>query len=226
MSERPSIESMADDEQAEFVELARELTPAEWSAPSLCIGLSVRDVLVHIAAHIHDEPNRNEIIRVALRSGPSISRIEQRVDRIQQARHAGRSPENIIAWLATPRAVPDSPTQLSELVIHQQDIRRAVARPRAIPADRVEAVLDHSISTKGHKSVNYARRRLRGICLVATDMDWTRGDGADVRGPGEALLMAANGREQALLDLTGPGLEPLTRRTTDWSSRFGRHGRS
>ena len=102
MSERPSIESMADDEQAEFVELARELTPAEWSAPSLCIGLSVRDVLVHIAAHIHDEPNRNEIIRVALRSGPSISRIEQRVDRIQQARHAGPQERQLraptVAW--------------------------------------------------------------------------------------------------------------------------------
>ena len=222
MSERPSIESMADDEQAEFVELAGELAPAEWSAPSLCAGLSVRDVLVHIAAHVHGEPSQKEIIRAALRSGPSISRIEKRLDRIQQVRHAGRSPEDIIAWLATPRAVPDSPTQLSELVIHQQDIRRAVVRPRAIPADRVEAVLDHSISKKGHKGVNYARRRLRGLRLVATDMDWAWGDGGEVRGPGEALLMAANGREQPLLDLTGPGLETLTRTTTDWSSRFAR----
>jgi len=107
-------------------------------------------------------------------------------------------------------------------VIHQQDIRRAVVRPRAIPADRVEAVLDHSISKKGHKGVNYARRRLRGLRLVATDMDWAWGDGGEVRGPGEALLMAANGREQPLLDLTGPGLETLTRTTTDWSSRFAR----
>jgi len=97
MSGRGDIEPMADDERAESVELARELTPAEWSAPSLCAGLSVRDILVHIAAHIHDEPNQKEIIRVALRSGPSISRIEKRLDRIQQKRHAGRSPENIIA---------------------------------------------------------------------------------------------------------------------------------
>lgn len=222
MSERPSIASMADDEQAEFVGLATNLTPAEWSAPSLCAQLSVRDVLVHIAAHIHGEPSQKEVVRVALRSGPSISRIEKRLDRIQRVRHAGRSPENIIAWLATPRATPDSPTQLSELVIHQQDIRRAVARPRTISSDRVEAVLDHSTSKKGHKGVNYARRRLRGLRLVATDMDWTWGDGAEVRGPGEALLMAANGREQALLDLTGPGLESLTRTTTDWSSRFTR----
>ena len=221
MSERLGIESMADDEQAEFVELARELTPAEWSAPSLCAGLSVRDVLVHIAAHIHGEPSQQEIIRVALRAGPSISRIEKRLDCIQQVRHAGRSPENVIAWLAAPRAVPDSPTQLSELVIHQQGIRRAVVRPRAIPAERVEAVLDHSISKKGHKGVNYARRRVRGLCLVATDMNWTWGDGAEVRGSGEALLMAANGREQPLLDLTGPGVDPLTRTTIDWSSRFG-----
>jgi len=35
LSERHNIESMADDEQSEFVDLARELMPAEWSAPSL-----------------------------------------------------------------------------------------------------------------------------------------------------------------------------------------------
>jgi uncharacterized protein (TIGR03083 family) len=222
MTEARAIETMADDEQAEFVELASALTPQEWSAPSLCAGLSVRDVLVHIAAHIHDEPNTKEIVRTALRVGPSISRIEKRIDRIQHDRHAGRSPESIVIWLAEPRAFPDSPTQLSELVIHQQDIRRAIDRPRVIPPERVRAVLDHSTSKHGHKGVNYARRRLSGLRLVATDMDWTWGEGAEISGPGEALLMAVNGRDQALLDLSGAGLEALTRRTTKWSSRFSR----
>ena len=85
---------------------------------------------------------------------------------------------------------------------------------------RIEKRLDRTQQVR--EGVNYARRRVRGLRLVATDMDWTWGDGAEVRGPGEAVLMAADGREQTLLDLAGPGLETLTRRTTHWSSRFSR----
>jgi hypothetical protein len=43
------------------------------------------------------------------------------------------------------------------------------------------------------------------VHLVATDLDWTFGKGDDVRGTGEALLMAMAGRPAALEDLDGPG---------------------
>ena len=34
-----------------------------------------------------------------------------------------------------------------------------------------------------------ARRKLRGLRLVATDVDWAASDGAEVRGPIDALLL-------------------------------------
>ena len=48
--------------------------------------------------------------------------------------------------------------------------------------------------------------------LVATDVEFVLGSGPEVRGPGEALLMAGVGRAQALSDLDGDGLEELRSR--------------
>ena len=43
-----------------------------------------------------------------------------------------------------------------------------------------------------------AFRRIRGLRLVATDLDWAMGKGAEVTGTGEALLMAMAGRGDAV----------------------------
>ena len=47
---------------------------------------------------------------------------------------------------------------------------------------------------------------------VATDMEWTHGEGAEVRGTGEALLMAMCGRKSAVDDLSGDGVATLRSR--------------
>lgn len=57
-----------------------------------------------------------------------------------------------------------------------------------------------------------AGRRIRGLRLRATDLEWTHGDGPEVTGPGEALLMAMSGRPAALADLDGPGHATLAAR--------------
>jgi hypothetical protein len=56
----------------------------------------------------------------------------------------------------------------------------------------------------------HARRRLRGLRLVATDCDWSAGDGAEVRGPIGALLLLLTGRYGAAApQLDGPGAARL-----------------
>lgn len=47
-----------------------------------------------------------------------------------------------------------------------------------------------------------AKRRTRKIALHATDIDWTRGDGPEVRGPAESMLMAFAGRTGGIDDRT------------------------
>ena len=48
-----------------------------------------------------------------------------------------------------------------------------------------------------------------GIRFEATDLDWSAGDGAVARGPGEAILLTMTGRRIAVVDLVGPGVDTL-----------------
>jgi hypothetical protein len=90
-------------------------------------------------------------------------------------------------------------------MIHQQDIRRPLAIPRVIEPQRLRVALDFALTAPRILGA----WRARGVRLVATDLDWSHGKGDEVRGTGEALLMAMAGRRAALDDLEGPGKAKL-----------------
>jgi hypothetical protein len=54
--------------------------------------------------------------------------------------------------------------------------------------------------------------RIRGVRLVATDLDFSAGIGLAVRGEAEALLMTIAGRRGVAGELSGPGQRKLVRR--------------
>jgi hypothetical protein len=54
--------------------------------------------------------------------------------------------------------------------------------------------------------------RIRGVRLVATDLRFAAGAGAEVRGPAEALLMAIAGQRGVAGELSGPGRQKLADR--------------
>ena len=56
------------------------------------------------------------------------------------------------------------------------------------------------------------KRRSAGLTLVASDVDWTRGTGPEVRGPLASIISAVTGRKAGLASLTGDGLSVLTER--------------
>ena len=89
--------------------------------------------------------------------------------------------------------------------VHHQDIRRALGHPRTVPVDRLERILP---LVPGNPRLG-AGRRIKGLRLTATDVAWEHGDGPEVSGTGEALLMAMTGRPEVLDELTGPGLATL-----------------
>lgn len=201
---------MHDDENAEFSALLHTLAPADWEKPSLCDGWRVRDVVGHIL--YGNELNLATLpFKLAKYGGSSdksgkaysIARAEgQPVDKLLH------DFDNRNAWGGTCKVFPPKLTLLDRLV-HHQDIRRALGKPRSIPVDRLRAVLD---ATPKLGSVFGARKRTKGLHFVATDLDWSWGDGPEVRGPGEALLMAMLGRHDALKDLDGLGLETFSAR--------------
>lgn len=193
-------------EQADLVALCTGLSDQQWSRASLCAKWTVRQTVVHVAWHIHR--SRGQMAGAVLSTlvyGPT-----KGPDR-QIARDEARSTENLLEWLAGPGQ--SGRVNLGELVIHQQDIRRPLGLVRDVPPERVRPVLDSCLTRVGSKVlVPGAAKRAAGLRLVATDMAWSAGDGPEVHGTAEAILMAINGRGTALPDLDGPGVPLLASR--------------
>jgi hypothetical protein len=70
-----------------------------------------------------------------------------------------------------------------------------------MPPERVQPALEHVWSS----SFYGARKRFAGLRFVATDVDWSAGEGAEVRGPSGELLLLLTGRPAGLDGLDGPG---------------------
>ena len=91
-------------------------------------------------------------------------------------------------------------------MIHQQDVRRPLGLDRKVPDDRLTRILDLCLTRSGSLTLIPGSRKLaQGLHLVATDYDWSAGQGTELHGPSEAILMGINGRARAIDDLTGPG---------------------
>jgi uncharacterized protein (TIGR03083 family) len=196
---------LARGERTDFLDLLRGLQPEQWNAPSLCADWTVLDVVAHVLSY--DERSIPATAALFLRG-----RLRFRaVNDLALRNYRNHTPAALIDLLAghlEPRGLTagfDGGIALTDGMIHQQDIRRPLGQPREIPAKRLLAALPIAITAPTLP----ARRNIRGLRLLATDIDWSHGSGAEVRGPGEAILMALAGRPAALLDLTGPGLETL-----------------
>jgi uncharacterized protein (TIGR03083 family) len=206
VTEAYELRNMVEDEQVEFAEFLRRLTPEQWQMPSLCKGWSVHDAVIHIAIHAHSSGTQR--VLSPFRYGLSLEG--------QMAPWRMRPTRELVDFLAAPATLAgrqDILTQLSELVIHQQDVRRPLGIERKIPADRLSIVLDFGISVSGITwTMAFSRRRAKGLRLFAPDIGWWAGGGPEVSGPGEAILMALNGRSDALRDLAGEGAPLLASR--------------
>jgi uncharacterized protein (TIGR03083 family) len=195
-------------ERGDFAAFLESLSPEQWQAPTLCDEWNVREVAAHAISF--DELGPGELVRRFL----SGLLIVDRINDVGVADYADRSPEQLVALIrayARPHGLTagfGGRIALTDNMIHQQDIRRALGIPRTIPPERLLVALDFSLYAPTIRGA----WRARGLRLVATDGGWSHGGGPEVRGPGEALLMVMAGRGDALKDLSGPGMDKLARR--------------
>ncbi|GAA3713858.1 maleylpyruvate isomerase family mycothiol-dependent enzyme [Microlunatus aurantiacus] len=205
---KPDLMPLAEEERADLLALLRELTPAQWEAQSLCTEWRIRDVATHVVSY--DELSKAATVATFVRGGLRIGKVND----IALSRYRGLDPAGIIDLVARnqrPNGLPSGfmgGIALTDGTIHHQDIRRALGLPRVIPEHRLVSVLSFWLGAPTLPSKGNAK----GLRLVATDVDWTAGDGPEVTGPGEAILMAAAGRTEALDDLSGDGLVMLRKR--------------
>ncbi|OBI23063.1 DinB family protein [Mycobacterium sp. E2327] len=201
-----TLMTMAHAERADLADFLSTLAPPDWAAPSLCTKWSVKDVVAHVISY--EELGAAGLLK-RFAKGWVVRANQVGVDEF-----SGLSPEQLLAFLRghlEPRGLTAGFGGMIALVdgtVHHQDIRRSLGRPRTVPADRLQRVLG---LVPGNPRLG-AGRRIRGLRLRATDVDWTHGNGPEVSGPGEALLMAMTGRPAALADLEGPGRDTLAHR--------------
>jgi len=201
-------QQMARDERVEFASFLEGLTPEQWARPTLCDKWRVREVAIHTVSY--DELSTAGLVRRFLKGRLSTDRINA----VGVADYADRTPEQIVAMIRA-NFEPHGLTggfggriALTDGMIHQQDIRRSLGMPRTIDPERLHTALDFARFAPTIRGA----WRARGIRLRATDIDWAYGNGPEVRGSGEALLMAMAGRRAALDDLDGPDKAKLAQR--------------
>jgi uncharacterized protein (TIGR03083 family) len=191
-------------ERRALVEDLRSLPPVQWLVPSLCARWSVREVLGHLTATARMTPTRFVLHLAA--AGFSAHRLAARDVR----RETSGSPEQQLAALealADASTAPPGPVDavLGEIIVHGEDIRRPLGIPHAYPAEAVVRVADFY---RGSNLRVGSRRRIAGLRLEATDVEWATGTGPVVSGPILSLVLAMTGRPPAE-DLSGPGLAEL-----------------
>ncbi|HKY15670.1 MAG TPA: maleylpyruvate isomerase family mycothiol-dependent enzyme [Microthrixaceae bacterium] len=206
------IWAMTEAERLELADLVEELDDAQLDSPSLCAAWRIRDVVGHViwTAQATVLGGIGPFLSAGLR--PHVM-IEREAFRFSD----GSGPElaSRLRDLADSRQLPPGLKPvgyLADIVVHHQDVRRPLGRPRQVPSERLKPVLDHYL---GSNQFTGGRSRTRDLTVVATDMVWSQGYGPEVRGPAEALLMAAVGRSDALGELDGQGVETLASRIRD-----------
>lgn len=197
------------------------LTDAQWSTPSLCAGLSVREVLAHLTAagsmngfrwlagvvRCRFDFDRQVAMRLAEQLGPSPAETLARFERV--VRSTTSPPLPVLALLG-------------EVVVHGEDIRRPLGITHAHPVDVLTRVARYY---GGSDQVVLARGRVRGLRLQAVDGPFTIGSGPLVTGRTLALVMAMTGRRAFCDELTGDGVATLRARCWGASPGSGCPGR-
>ncbi len=195
----------------DLAERVADLDDGQWNSPSLCAQWRIRDVLAHVIAGAEGVFGFGAILCGMLRHGFNYNRwvaadgqLRGRLDPAVFLKDLRSTADNRKA-LSGARPV----NSLMHVLIHGQDMCRPLGIQRDLPLTHLVPVADF---VKNDTFIFGAKKRIAGLKLVATDMDWSHGNGPEVLGPAEALVMMMAGRMVAVDDLSGEGKAALTTR--------------
>jgi uncharacterized protein (TIGR03083 family) len=184
------------------------LSGEQWATPSLCSGLTVREVLAHLTAGANLNPARwlAGVIRCRFDFDKQVA--------MRLAEHLGAAPAETFerfCRIITSTTKPPVPAaaMLGESIVHCEDIRRPLGVHHHYP---IETVTQVAMYYQSSDLVVLARGRISGLRLVATDGPFTTGSGPLVSGTTLALTMAMTGRTAFCDELQGEGVTTLRNR--------------
>jgi uncharacterized protein (TIGR03083 family) len=198
-----------DAQRTALADILDQLSDDEWRTPSLCQGWTVRDVAAHLTLQKFPIP-------LAITTFVQARGNVKRAIHESSCRRATEPVEQLIARLrglvGHHRPVPGM-TYVEALIdhlVHGQDLTVPLGRRLDVPPGAA-ATAATGVWTR-HEAMFKPQQRFRGFRLVATDVDWSAGEGTEVRAPVLAILLVLTGRGVALPQLTGVGAAALTSR--------------
>jgi uncharacterized protein (TIGR03083 family) len=208
MSARERLRSNA----LRFLTVAGTLRPDEWAAPSLCADWTNHDVLAHLVVGYGCAPG-TFAAEIAGRRGSFNPANTALARALATSRHPAELLADFAALAERPRGIGryfPRRMLLGDHVTHELDILLAVDREPAIAHDALVDVLNTQVSLPNPFVPAFQNsRRLR---LIATDVEWTHGDGPVVEGSAAGLVSVLGNRPRALSALRGDGVVTLSSR--------------
>lgn len=207
MDLRQAIEA----QRLEIADTLATLTPEQWATQSCCDDWTVLKVAAHLTQGWNYSLAHSMVAMVKARGDLG------KVNSHCMAPLAAAGPDAIIKDLRDNAASDFKPpgmgfqAPLNDLVIHRRDMFLPLGIVYETPHELVVNSLAMATSRGMAKMVN-SLTRLQGLRCVASDLDWTWGDGQEIAGPALPLAHALWGRAQSLGELNGPGVELLRQR--------------
>jgi len=184
------------------------LPEAAWATQSLCSAWTVREVLAHMTRTATMTPGR--FIGRLASTGFRFDAMNAKGVQAELGSTAADTLSGFRAQLDRTNAPPGPlDAMVAEAVIHAGDIRKPLGIDRTSQPEALTLVGDFVI--RGNLLLG-GKRRSTGLKLTATDVEWTRGAGPEVRGPLLSIILALTGRKAGLADLSGDGLAALAER--------------
>jgi uncharacterized protein (TIGR03083 family) len=195
-------------ERASLSEFLDTLGPEQWTAPTWCDKWNVQELVAHLTAagnitaphffggFVKAGFNFDKTIETDLLnySGGTPADVKARYDKIINSNRKPPGP----AYVA-----------LGEIMVHGEDIRRSQGAKGEHDPEYLVTLAE--LYKKAGAPLR-AKKRVDGLKLQATDVDWSTGEGPEVKGPCMSLIMAMVGRTGALADCEGPGVDTLRSR--------------
>jgi uncharacterized protein (TIGR03083 family) len=199
------------DETLDLAEQLAALDDQQWNSPSLCALWRIRDVLAHVTAGAQGAFGVGFIVSGVLHHGFNYNRWVAADGQVRGQQDPAVVLQALRNTTVNSKASPRARTvrSLVHVLIHGQDICRPLGISRDLSEAHLVPVMD---LIKNDVHIFGAKKRIAGLKLAATDMDWSHGNGPEVTGPAEALVMMMAGRLVALDDLSGEGKAVLATR--------------
>ncbi len=190
--------------RTDFADMIEGLTPEQLGQSTFCPEWTAQGVLAHVASFV--ETGFVKFMGTMAKNRFDFDNVSLDLARTQLARPVGDVLAALRAKAAKSSAMPMFPEELtvSDMAIHTQDVRRPLGLEGSLDDAVLSATLDF-LTTHKMATTLVDRKPLEGVRLVATDRDWSFGEGDEITGSGEALMMGMAGRP-VLDELTGPGL--------------------